>query len=105
MLKDGLPSADVSMFRAQLIWISGPQCNPMIRMLLTDRGGNEFVYEGTASWREYRDWLGAFLGAHAPDQTLDKLKQLLVRNKYAALSSLIICLNDVANCGLQRVDQ
>lgn len=74
-------------------------------MLLTGRGSDESVYEGTASWQEYRTWLYIFLGVHAPDQTLDKLKQLLVRNKYAVLSSLIIRLNDMANCGLQRVDQ
>ena len=105
MSKDSLFNADASMFRAQLIWISGPQCDPMIRMLLVAKGGDESVYEGTASWSKYRTWLGGFLVPPSPDQTLDSLKQFLVRNKYAALSNLIIRLDDLNINELQRVDQ
>lgn len=105
MVKDGLSNSDASMFRAQLIWISGPTRDPMIRMLLAVKGGDGSVYEGTASWSKCRAWLSGFLGAPAPNPTLDKLKQFLVRDKYATLSNLIIRRDDLDLYGLQRVDE
>lgn len=102
MVRAGLSNSDASMFRAHLIWISGPQCDPTVRMLLGDNGS---VYEGIALWSKYRAWLSSFLDAPASDQTLDHLKQFLVRNKYAALSNLLIRLDDLDVYGLQRVDQ
>ncbi|WP_325385203.1 hypothetical protein [Edaphobacter sp.] len=74
-------------------------------MLLVVKGGDGSVYEVTASWSKCRAWLSSFLVAPAPDLTLDKLKHFLVRNKYAALSNLIIRLDDLDLYGLQRVDE
>lgn len=102
MFRDRLFNANTSIFRAHLIWLSGPQCDPKVRMLLSDKGS---VYEGIASWSRCRTWLGSFLGASAPDQTLDNLKKSLERNKYAALSNLTIRHDDLNIYGLQRVDQ
>lgn len=100
MFRDGLLNSNVSIFRAHLIWLSGPRCNPTVRILLNDDGA---VYEGIASWSKYCTWLGSFLDT--PDQKLGDLKKCLGRNKYAVLSDVTISFDDLDAYGLQRADQ
>lgn len=102
MFKDDLFSSDAPIFRAHLIWLSGPACDPTVRMLLAD---SRSVYEGIASWSKYHSWLSSFLDTPAPEQILGDLKRILVRNQYAILSNLTIRLDHLDIYGFQRADR
>ena len=105
MFRDDQLNTNASMFQAQLIWMSGPQRDPIIRMLLAAKADDGSVYEGIASWSKYHAWLGSFLDATAAGHALDNLKQILGRNKYAVLSDLTISFDDLDSYGFQRVDR
>jgi hypothetical protein len=96
--------SDQSAFRAHLIWMSGSQHNPTVRMLLVATVGIRAVYEGLESWSSCRDWIGQLLQPNDSKRELRIAKKALVRDRFATFRELRIPLYDLASHGFRRVD-
>lgn len=97
--------SDDLVFQVHLIWMSGPQRNPTVRMLLVASAGAQAVYEGLGSWLTYSRWISRFLWRDVQLGKLRSVNKILMRDKYAGLRELRIPPGELESCGLLRVDR
>ncbi len=91
-------------FRAHLIWISGPQRDPTVRVLLVATAGAQTVYEGLGSWSKFKHWIDPFPGIDIPEDRLTIIQKFLARNQFATIQEVRASLFDLEFLGLHRAD-
>jgi hypothetical protein len=97
--------SDDLVFHVHLIWMSGPQQDPTVRMLLVASAGARAVYEGLGSWLTFSQWISKFLWKDIQDKRLNIASKILIREKYAAFTELRVPFCELESFGLHRVDR
>jgi hypothetical protein len=103
IMNERLP-AEVLPFHMQLFRLHGPRKNPTMRVLLIEAQDGQTVYEGFASWSECKGWIKQLSSADISTNQLAALRNLLGRNRLAAIKEVWVSLHDLESLGLHRAD-
>jgi hypothetical protein len=90
-------------FRVHLIWMSGPESDPTVRVLLVGTGGRA-AYDGVGSWSKCRSWFGQLSSIVISGDELAAIQKTLVRNQFVTIQEVHASLRDLESLGVRRAD-
>jgi hypothetical protein len=90
-------------FRVHLIWMSGPESDPTVRVVLVGTGA-QAAYDGVGSWSKCRSWFGQLSSIVISDDELAVIQKALVRNQFATIQGVQASLCDLESLGVHRAD-
>jgi hypothetical protein len=92
-------------FRVLFIWMSGPQRDPMVRVLLVATTGARDVYEGMKPWSKCKHWIGRLQRTAITEDELAQVCETFVRAQFVTIQEAHASLEDLKSLGLHRADR